>query len=412
MNFSHSFKTALTGLKTNKSRSILTILGIVIGITAIILVMSLGEGAQNLILSEVQSIGSKTIGVSPGRHPTGFSDVMSLFADSLKEKDLEVLGKKTNVPYAEKIIPIVFGSESVIYGNESYRATVYGVSPDFAGIYNIQPQQGRIFEDEEVKSKSDVAVLGYKVKDELFGDSDALNEKIKIKGKNFRVIGVLPKKGQSAFVNFDDALIVPHTTAQQYIFGIKFYHRLVVEADSEKNVDQTADDIVATLRNSHDITDPEKDDFFVETQAGAMEQVSTITNILTLFLAAVAAISLLVGGVGIMNIMLVSVTERTREIGLRKALGAKSAEILWQFLLESITLTVLGGIIGITLGAFFSFLTALALSRFAGLDWKFIFPISAALLGLGVSAGVGLVFGLYPARQAAKKSPMEALRYE
>ena len=412
MNFSHSFKTALTGLKTNKSRSILTILGIVIGITAIILVMSLGEGAQNLILSEVQSIGSKTIGVSPGRHPTGFSDVMSLFADSLKEKDLEVLGKKTNVPYAEKIIPIVFGSESVIYGNESYRATVYGVSPDFAGIYNIQPQQGRIFEDEEVKSKSDVAVLGYKVKDELFGDSDALNEKIKIKGKNFRVIGVLPKKGQSAFVNFDDALIIPYTTAQQYIFGIKFYHRLVVEADSEKNVDQTADDIVATLRNSHDITDPEKDDFFVETQAGAMEQVSTITNILTLFLAAVAAISLLVGGVGIMNIMLVSVTERTREIGLRKALGAKSAEILWQFLLESITLTVLGGIIGITLGAFFSFLTALALSRFAGLDWKFIFPISAALLGLGVSAGVGLVFGLYPARQAAKKSPMEALRYE
>ena len=412
MNISHSFKTAIIGLKTNKSRSILTILGIVIGITAIILVMSLGEGAQNLILSEVQSIGSKTIGVSPGRHPTGFSDVMSLFADSLKEKDLEVLGKKTNVPYAEKIIPIVFGSESVIYGNESYRATVYGVSPDFAGIYNIQPQQGRIFEDEEVKSKSDVAVLGYKVKDELFGDSDALNEKIKIKGKNFRVIGVLPKKGQSAFVNFDDALIVPHTTAQQYIFGIKFYHRLVVEADSEKNVDQTADDIVATLRNSHDITDPEKDDFFVETQAGAMEQVSTITNILTLFLAAVAAISLLVGGVGIMNIMLVSVTERTREIGLRKALGAKSAEILWQFLLESITLTVLGGIIGITLGAFFSFLTALALSRFAGLDWKFIFPISAALLGLGVSAGVGLVFGLYPARQAAKKSPMEALRYE
>ncbi|KKS92262.1 MAG: hypothetical protein UV67_C0007G0028 [Parcubacteria group bacterium GW2011_GWC1_43_12] len=412
MNISHSFKTAIIGLKTNKSRSILTILGIVIGITAIILVMSLGEGAQNLILSEVQSIGSKTIGVSPGRHPTGFSDVMSLFADSLKEKDLEVLGKKTNVPYAEKIIPIVFGSESVIYGNESYRATVYGVSPDFAGIYNIQPQQGRIFEDEEVKSKSDVAVLGYKVKDELFGDSDALNEKIKIKGKNFRVIGVLPKKGQSAFVNFDDALIIPYTTAQQYIFGIKFYHRLVVEADSEKNVDQTADDIVATLRNSHDITDPEKDDFFVETQAGAMEQVSTIINILTLFLAAVAAISLLVGGVGIMNIMLVSVTERTREIGLRKALGAKSAEILWQFLLESITLTVLGGIIGITLGAFFSFLTALALSRFAGLDWKFIFPISAALLGLGVSAGVGLVFGLYPARQAAKKSPMEALRYE
>lgn len=412
MNLSHSFKTALTGLKTNKSRSILTILGIVIGITAIILVMSLGEGAQNLILSEVQSIGSKTIGVAPGRHPTGFSDVMSLFADSLKEKDLEALGKRSNVPNAEKIIPIVFGSESVIYANDSYRATIYGVSPDFAGMYNIQPDQGRIFDDDEVKSKSDAAVLGHKVKEELFGDSDALGEKIKIKGKSFRIVGILPKKGQSTFVNFDDALIIPYTTAQQYVFGIKYYHRLVVEADSEKNVDQTVEDIKTTLRNSHDITDPEKDDFFVETQAGAIEQVSTITNILTLFLAAVAAISLLVGGVGIMNIMLVSVTERTREIGLRKALGAKSSEILWQFLLESTTLTVLGGIIGITLGASLSFLASIALTRFAGLDWKFIFPISAALLGLGVSAGVGLVFGLYPARQASKKSPMEALRYE
>lgn len=412
MVWKYTFKTAITGLKTNKSRSALTILGIVIGITAIMMVMSLGQGAQDLILGQIQSIGSKVIAVAPGRQPKGMMDALSTFTDSLKNRDLEALYNKSNVPYATKIMPMVFGSELVTYENQSYRPTVFGVTDFFSEIYDTFPDQGRNFTEEEIKGYADVAVIGSKVKEELFGNDEALNQKIKIKGRNFRVLGVLAKKGQASFVNFDTVIVIPYTTAQQYIFGIKYFNRLAIEADSEANVEKTVSDIKRTIRDSHNITDPEKDDFFVETQADAIKTVGTITSVLTLFLAAVAAISLIVGGVGIMNIMLVSVTERTREIGLRKALGATKNNILTQFLLESTILTATGGLIGITLGVSFSFAVAFAISNFYGLAWGYSFPISAALLGLGVSALIGLVFGLYPARQAAKKSPMEALRYE
>ncbi len=412
MNLSYSFKTAIKGLKTNGSRSALTILGIVIGITAIMMVMSLGQGAQNLILSQIQSIGSKTIGIVPGRQPKGIMDSLSVFTDSLKERDLTALEKKENVPHLSKIMPIVFGPATAIFENKSYSATVFGVTDLFAKIYDMNPEQGRLFSDEEVKSNADVAIIGYKVKDELFVNDEALDKKIKIKGRNFRVIGLLGQKGQFSFMNFDSAVIVPYTTAQLYIFGIKYFNRLVVEADSEENVAQTVEDIKITLRNLHNITDPEKDDFFIETQESAIKTVSTIMNILTLFLTAVAAISLIVGGVGIMNIMLVSVTERTREIGLRKALGATEKDILFQFLMESITLTAVGGIIGIILGTSLSFLTSWGITKFGNMDWVFTFPFQAALLGIGVSALVGLVFGIYPARKASHKSPIEALRYE
>ena len=400
MTLKYSFKTAVGGLKTHKSRSALTILGIVIGITAIILVMSLGQGAQNLILSQVQSMGSKTIAIVPGRHPKGLTDVFSTFTDSLKQKDLDLLIKKENVPHLAKVMPVVFGSDVATYGTEAYQTTIFGVTDLFAQIYDIYPDQGRLFTDDETKSYADVVIIGSKIKDELFGGDEALGQKIKIKGKGFRVIGILSKKGQSTFLNFDEVAIIPYTTAQQYVFGIKYFNRLVVEADSEANVEQTVQDITITLRNSHNITDPDKDDFFIETQAQAMEMVGTIMNVLTMFLAAVAAISLVVGGVGIMNIMLVSVTERTQEIGLRKAIGATEKNILIQFLLEAVILTALGGIIGILLGASLSFLVSIILSSTLALDWAFTFPVQGALLGLGVAAGIGLIFGLYPARQA------------
>ena len=412
MTLKNTLKTALVGLKTNKSRSALTILGIVIGITAIIIVMALGQGAQNLILGQIQGIGAKTIAIVPGRQPSGISDIASSLTDSLKLKDLDALKRKENVPHATDIMPIVFSSQTATYESQLYQPTIFGVTPLFAKIYDITPEQGNLFSDEDVKSYANVVVIGSKVKDELFGNNDALGQKIKIKGQNFRIVGILGKKGQTTFVNFDTAAIMPYTTVQQYILGIKYFNRIVVQADSETNIDATVADIKITLRNAHNITDPSKDDFFVETQAQAIEQVGTITNVLTMFLVAVAAISLLVGGVGIMNIMLVSVTERTREIGLRKALGATNKNILSQFLLEAVILTASGGAVGITLGLTLSFLISLILSRVLAVNWQFTIPISGVLLGLGVSTAIGLVFGLYPARQAAKKNPIEALRYE
>jgi len=412
MKTTHILSTAITGLSTHKSRSALTILGIVIGITAIILVMSLGEGAQNLILSQIQGLGSKTIAIIPGREPTGPTDAAQLFSDSLKEADLVALTRKENVPTLGEIMPVVFGGETSAYQSETYRLTVFGGTELISKIFDLYPAEGIFFTEDEVRSRADVVVIGAKVKKELFGNRNALGERIRIKGKNFRVIGVLPEKGQVSFFNFDEIAIVPYTTAQQYIFGIKYFHRFIVEASSEETIARTVRDIEITLRNAHGTTDPAKDDFFVQTQADLASRLDAITNVLTTFLASIAAISLLVGGIGIMNIMLVSVTERTREIGLRKAIGATNRDILMQFLAEAVILTAIGGVVGVTLGAVFSFLISVVLTTFVGINWTFSFPVFGALLGLSVATAIGLVFGLYPARQAARKNPIDALRYE
>src|SRR3989344_4124344 len=227
MKTTHLAQIAVRGLVAHKSRSLLTILGIVIGITAIILVMSLGRGAESLILGEIESIGSKTIAIVPGRQPTGPADIIATFTDSLKERDLTALSSKTNVPHAAKIMPLVFGSQTAAYGSETYRPTIFGVTEDFARIYDIFPTEGRLFGVDEIKSYADVVIIGREVRSELFGENEeALGKKIKIKGRNFRIIGILGDVGQSAFLNFNQAAIIPYTTAQQYIFGIKYFNRL------------------------------------------------------------------------------------------------------------------------------------------------------------------------------------------
>jgi putative ABC transport system permease protein len=412
MKLQYSAKTAIDGLTTHKSRSALTILGVVIGITSIILVMSLGQGAQNLILSQVNGLGATTIAIIPGKVPTGPSSVAQILSDSLKDKDLFALENKTNVPYAKYIMPMVMSGGDAVYGSQTYQAGIFGGGTLMTRILNISVAEGDFFTDDDVLSKAQVVVIGHKVKDQLFDGNEAIGQKIRIRNNTFKVIGVLPEKGQSSFVDFDEAIIMPYTTVQQYVLGIKYFNRIIVQADSQDHINATADDIRNTLRNSHNITNPANDDFSVTTQADIAATLNTVTTALTAFLAAVAAISLVVGGIGIMNIMLVSVTERTREIGLRKAIGATDKDILMQFLFEAVILTATGGFIGVILGGALSYVVSIILTSTLGLNWQFVFPWDAAILGIAVAGLVGLVFGIYPASQAAKKSPMEALRYE
>ena len=411
MRLRFTLKTAFRGLRANKSRSALTILGIVIGITAIILVMSVGEGAEQLILDQIRGLGSRTIIVEPGRQPKGPSDFVEIFTDSLKPRDVAAILQPANVQGVARVSPAVAVAATIAYGTETKRTTMRGTDPFITEIMNLDVAEGSFFTDEDVRRRASVVVIGTKVGEELFGADAAVGQKVKIKGKTFRVVGVLKEKG-AGLIDVDQMAFVPYTTAQEYLLGINHFHAIMVQAQTEALVPRVARDIELTLRESHNITDPDKDDFHVTTQADAMASIGIVSTILTVLLTSVAAISLVVGGIGIMNIMLVAVTERTREIGLRKAVGATGGDIMRQFLLESILLTGTGGVIGIALGALFSGIASLVLRYAMGLQWGYALPLSAVMLGVGVSTLVGVVFGLYPASQAARKNPIEALRYE
>ncbi len=401
---------AIVGLSTHKVRTMLTVLGIVIGITAITIVTSLGKSAEGFILGELENFGSNVAFVIPGRE--GDFGGESILTDSLRDKDVEALTNKNNVPDAEMIVPFVFGPAMVTYESEKYHTSLLGASPGNKEIDKLELADGEFVDEEDIEQKASVVILGSEIKDDLFGFSDAVGQKVKIKERLYRVIGVLEPKGQSLFLNYDQVAIVPYTTAQQYILGYDYIQRIVITSKNTDAVAGMVKDIEKTIRDSHNIEDPDDDDFYVQTPEDAAETFSTITDVLTILLGSIAAISLVVGGIGIMNIMLVSVTERTREIGLRKALGAKNGDILMQFLIEAIILTGAGGVIGIISGSLLSYIGTIIIYQFAGIDFPFSSPLSGALLGIGVSTAIGFVFGIYPAHQASKKSPMESLRYE
>jgi len=379
------------------------------------LIASIGSAAENLILGQIESLGTNVVAVIPGKEPTGPADpsaTESLFSDSLGQKEFDALSDKSNVPDAAEIIPVVFDVESVSYEGETFRPLILGSSELISSLFNLETEEGSFFTEEDIQSRASVAIIGSEVKKELFGESSPINEKIRINDRNLRIIGVLPPKGQVLFFNFDETIVVPYTTAQQYIFGIKHFNRIIIQTTSEEHINRAALDAELTLRELHSITDPDDDDFFVETQEGLSDTLGAVTGAITLFLGAVAAIALIVGGIGIMNIMLVSIAERTREIGLRKAIGATNKNILLQFLFESVLLTTIGGVIGILIGTFLSFGTSIALTLVMDTPWPFSFPLGAAILGFVVSILVGLIFGIYPARKASLKSPIEALSYE
>jgi len=414
MKTKHLYTTSLVGLRTNKVRSLLTVLGIVIGISSIILIFSIGKGAEKLILDQLGGMGVETIVIRPGQEPKGPSDFAeALFLDSLTTKDVEALKRKENVPHLSQVAPAVMIPGSTSYRGETFKSFNFGWSAELMNeMYSAEIETGGIFGEREIRNKASVAVIGSDVREELFAYEDPIGKNIKIKGRNFKVVGVLAPRGSVSGFNINEVVVIPYSTAQKYLLGIDYYHEIILKADSPDNVDITVRDIEATLRDMHDITDPTKDDFFIITQEGMVDQIGVILSVLTLFLSAVVGIALVVGGVGVMNIMLVSVTERTKEVGLRKAVGATNKDILIQFLFEAVVLTVSGGILGILVGGFLSLLTAIILSNFAGLDWSFSFSFLAAFLGIIVSGMIGIIFGIYPARKASRKSPIEALRYE
>jgi len=414
MHFLNTLELALRGLGTKPSRTFLTLLGVAIGVAAVIAIASLGAGARALIVDEISGLGADVIAVQPGREPSGFADIAStLYAETLTQEDIDAVLRKENVPHAVDAQPFVLVPGAVSFENETYYPQIIGGSAAFyEELFDIHPRAGVMYGESEIRELASIAVIGYKVNQELFGDRSGLGEKITISERKFRVTGVLPKLGQVAFANVDEMVLIPHTTARTYLLGQKHFNEFIVRVDDPSNVPRTERDIERTLREQHDLEEGDDNDFVIRTPSALMEQVGTILSTLTIFLSAVVAVALLVGGIGIMNIMLVSVTERTREIGLRKAVGATDSDIMVHFLLEAVTLTLLGGVVGILGGASIAYGASIAIRAFSALEWTYVFPVGAAGIGLVFSAVIGLVFGMYPARKASRKSPMEALRYE
>jgi putative ABC transport system permease protein len=410
-------RVAFDGLLANKMRSMLTMLGVIIGVGAVIALMSIGEGAQASITEQINSIGSNLIFVSAGARQMGPVE-NSAGSAALTYEDAQAIADLRNVPDAIAVAPEFGKNTQVIFGNENVNVAVTGVTPEYQLAYHgLEMANGRFIEDKDVDGRSNVAVLGYQSAMDLFGNFDPVGQKIKVVipdgGKvSLTVVGVLTEQASSGMSDPNEEVFVPISTAQTKIFngrsslGELIVGSVNVMAASEEQAEAVVDDITALLRDRHDIAPDEDDDFFVMNQADMLEMASQITGILTAFLGAIAGISLLVGGIGIMNIMLVSVTERTREIGLRKAVGARKGDILIQFLLEAVVLSVVGGLLGILLGMGLGKLVDLT-----GLMNSVVTPDSI-LLAVGFSAAVGLFFGIYPANQAARLSPIEALRYE
>ncbi len=412
MNILEAIKISLQMLLRNKMQSFLTTLGIIIGVMAVVIVMSIGASAQEFILSEVKTIGTDLIGVLPGKSEknTPPSGAMGIVNTSLKYEDGEDILKK-NYHNINSLAMYVQGNNNIIFEDNLVNASFTGSTESYIVVEKAKIASGRFFTTEEEKNFARVAVLGSKIAKELFGDQDPLDERIKIGKLNFKVIGVFEEKGSSFIQDQDKSVVIPIRTAQKILLGIDHISFMRIKLSDETLIGSTIEDVESSLRESHNIDDPKDDDFTINSAAEALNSLSAITDALKFFLIAVSAISLVVGGFGIMNIMLATVEERVGEIGLRKALGAKNHQITLQFLIETVVVTFLSGIIGIILGTLISFIAYKVIVAL-GIKWFFMIPIPSVLVAALVSISIGLIFGILPAQRASKLNPIEALHYE
>ena len=405
MLFEESVRIALTALFANKLRSILTMLGIIIGVGAVITMVSVGMGVREKVTSSIASLGSNMLIVSPGSANSG--GVRSAAGSNVKLKLEDSDAIKSKIKNIDYVSPTVSSSYQIVNGNQNWNSTVEGVTPEYMSIRSLTVATGSFITQNDINTRSRVAVIGTTVAENLFGTTNPVGKTVRVHNSPYKIIGVLESKGQSSMgQDQDDVVIVPLTTAQERLLGITYIKSINIQVSSQDKMDQVQSEIETLLRQRHRIVGDKEDDFTVRNLTSLLQTMNETTAMLTVFLGSIAAISLLVGGIGIMNIMMVSVTERTREIGIRKALGATFRNIMMQFLIESVVIGVIGGLIGIAFGC----AAALAIAKFG--NFETVITAAPILLSFGFSVGIGLFFGIYPARKAALLDPIEALRYE
>ncbi|MFA5714443.1 MAG: ABC transporter permease [Candidatus Paceibacterota bacterium] len=406
-------ESAFISLMRQRSRTFLTIIAVAIGIASLIIMIAAGNGLKAMVMKELEVYGSDMINIEvrvPGKGSTGSatSFATGTTITTLKNKDVEEIRKSYNI---ETLYTYVTGQEIVKYQGEAKSAMVFGYGADAPLIEKLPIETGRFYSEDEENSISSVIVLGSKIKDNLFGDDEAVGKSVYVRGKPFRVVGILSERGASFGFSMDEVVYIPTLTMQKKLLGTDYVIGVSVKAKDPDKIEETKDSLIALMRQLHDISNPNEDDFEVMTMADAQEMMGTILSAITMLLAVIAAVSLVVGGVGITNIMYVSVIERTFEVGLRRAVGAKRKDILWQFLFEAGILTFLGGLFGVIVGAGISLLIYYVAISF-GINWTYAVSPLSVILSLLFSVLIGMFFGVYPAQKAANMDPINALRQE